>query len=183
MNLRTMRELVEQGRSQGILVYADGVPVGWCQFVPSEEIRRADVAASGADWYITCFVVDPRYRGQGASGAALRAAVEAIRRRGGGVVEGHATAIAPGLPPKPDRKDLYVDGDVLFWGGRGRVRYGVEVNGVGPVAALYRSGRSMHSAPLGGTVELYRREGFEAVAVLPRPKNAVADRVVMRRTV
>jgi hypothetical protein len=185
VNLNTMRELVAQGRSQGILVYDDGAPIAWCQFVPRDHLRLAEVAASGADWFITCFVVDPRYRRLGATRVALRAAVKAIGRRGGGIVEGHATAMAPGPAPEPepDRKDFYVDGDVLFWGGAARVRYGVDVEGVGPVAGLYRSRRSMHSAPLGGTVDLYRREGFDAVAVAPRPKAALADRVVMRRTV
>ena len=182
-NLRTMRGLVDQGRSSGILVYDRGAPVAWCQFVPKDRLRWTDVASSGAEWFITCFVVDPRYRGLGASAVALRAAVEAIRRRGGGVVEGHATAIAPGPAPKPDRKDLYQDGDVLFWGGVARVRYSFEVEGVGPVAALYRTRRSMNSAPLGGTVDLFRREGFEAVRVLPRAKSAIADRIAMRRTV
>ena len=181
-NLRTMRELVARGRSQGILVYDDGAPVAWCQFVPRDQLRQADVAASGADWFITCFVVEPRHRGFGASRVALRAAVQAIRRRGGGIVEARATAMAPGPPPTSDRKDVHVEGDILFWGGTARVRYGVEVDGGGPVAALYRSRRSMHGAPLGGTVDLYRQEGFEAVAVSPRPDTALADRIVMRRT-
>jgi GNAT superfamily N-acetyltransferase len=183
VNLRTMRSLVAEQRSQGVLVYDGRSPVGWCQFVSNDQLRARDVAASGADWYVTCFVVDPRYRGLGASATALRAAVDAIGRDGGGVVEGHATAIAPGTPPTSDDKDVHMEGDVLFWGGTARVRYGVEVDGVGPVAALYRSRRSMHAAPLGGTVDLYRREGFEAVGVLPRPKSALADRIVMRRTV
>ncbi len=183
VNLRTMRGLVEKRRSQGILVYDDGTPVGWCQFVPKDQLRLADVAGSGADWFITCFVIDPRARGLGATGVALRAALNAIGRKGGGVVEGHATAIVPGPPPKPERKEAYVDGDVVFWGGSAKLRFGVEVAGVGPVAAIYRSGRSMHGAPLGGTVDLYQREGFEAVGVLPRSKSALADRIVMRRTV
>ncbi len=76
----------------------------------------------------------------------------------------------------------------MFYGGSAKVRFAVEVDGVGPVAALYRSRRSMHGAPLGGTVDLFRREGFEAVAVLPRPASGRAaltqpDRIVMRRTV
>lgn len=183
VNLRTMRGLVEEGRSHGVLVYDDGAPVAWCQMVARDELRQADVAASGADWYITCFVVEPGYRGLGASSVALRAAVKAIAGRGGGVVEGRATAVVTDPPPKATSKDLYVDGDVLFFGGAARVRYGVEVEGAGPVAALYRSRRSMHSAPLGGTVELYRRAGFEAVGVAPRQKSALADRVIMRRTV
>lgn len=187
VNLCTMRGLVEQGRSQGILVYDDGTPVGWCQFVPKDKLRFTNAAASGAAWFVTCFVIDPRYRGLGATGVALRAAVKAIGRRGGGIVEGHATAIVPGPPPKPERKGAYLEGDVLFYGGSAKVRFEVEVEGVGPVTALYRSKRSMHGAPLGGTVDLFRREGFEAVAVLPRPTSGRAafmpDRIVMRRTV
>ncbi len=184
VNLCTMRGLVEQGRSQGILVYDDGLPVGWCQFVPKEELRRADVAASGAEWFVTCFVIDPRYRGLGATGVALRAAVEAIGRKGGGIVEGHATAIVPGPPPEPERKGSYIEDDVLFHGGSAKARFGFEIEGLGPVTALYRSKRSMHGAPLGGTMDLYRREGFEAVGVVPRrPSGQLADRIVMRRSV
>ena len=187
VNLRTMRGLVEQGRSQGILVYDGATPVGWCQFVPKDGLRFTDAAASGAAWYVTCFVIDPGYRGLGVTGVALRAAVEAIGRRGGGIVEGHATAIAPGPPPKSERKGAHREGDVWFKGGSAKLRFELEVAGVGPVAALYRSKRSMHGAPLGGSVEVFQREGFEAVAVLPRPTSGRAafmpDRIVMRRTV
>ncbi len=182
-NVCTMRELVEAGQSHGVLVYDDSDPIGWCQFLPNERLRRREIAASGADWYITCFVVEPRFRGIGASLVALRAAVKAIGRRGGGVIEGAATAIAPGPAPQSDRKDFYLDENILYWGGAAKVKYGFDVEGVGPVAALYRSRRSMHAAPLGGTVDLYRRAGFEPVAVLPRPRSALADRIVMRRTV
>jgi hypothetical protein len=184
VNLGTMRGLVEQGRSQGILVYDHGTPVGWCQFVPKNELRLTNPAASGAAWFVTCFVIDPQYRGLGATGIALRAAVKAIGRKGGGIVEGHATAMVPGPPPKPERKGTYIEGDVLFHGGSAKARFGLEVEGVGAVTALYRSKRSMHGAPLGGTMDLYRREGFEAVAVVPRrPSGQLADRIVMRRTV
>ncbi len=188
VNLGTMRGLVEHGRSQGVLVYEDGSPVGWCQFVPKDELRFTNAAASGAAWFVTCFVIDPRYRGLGATGVALRAAVKAISRKGGGIVEGHATAIAPEPPPKPERKGPHREGDVLFYGGSAKLRFGVDVEGVGPVAGLYRSRRSMHGAPLGGSVDLFRREGFEAVAVLPRPTSGRAaliqpDRILLRRTV
>jgi hypothetical protein len=133
---------------------------------------------------VTCFVIDPRYRGLGATGVALRAAVKAIGRRGGGIVQGHATAMVPGPPPKAERKGTYIDGDVLFSGGSARARFGLEVERVGTVTALYRSKRSMHGAPLGGTMELYRQAGFEAVAVLPRrPSGQIADRIVMQRSV
>jgi GNAT superfamily N-acetyltransferase len=188
VNLGTQRGLLEQGRSHGILVYEGATPVGWCQFVPKDELRLTDLAAEGAAWFVTCFVTDPRYRGHGVTGVALRAAVKAISRKGGGIVEGHATAIAPGPPPKPERRGTYIQGDVLFHSGTAMFLYRLEVEGVGPVTALYRSRRSMHGAPLGGTVDLYRRSGFEAVAVLPPPTSRqfaefMPDRIVMRRSV
>src|SRR4030081_3121936 len=36
------RALVERRRSHGILVYADGEPVGWCQYGPQEELPRIE---------------------------------------------------------------------------------------------------------------------------------------------
>lgn len=183
VNLGTMRGLVDEGRAHGVLVYDEGTPIGWCQFVAQPHLRARDETTAEANWFITCFVVEPVRRGRGVTAVALRAAISAIARRGGGVVEGWATAVAPGAPPRSERKDLHVDGDVLFWGGTGKVDYGVEVDGVGPVAALYRTGRSMHGAPLGGTVDVFQRVGFRAVRVLPRGKSALADRIVMRRTV
>lgn len=40
-------------------------------------------------WRITCFVVHKKYRRQGIAGVALRAALESIRKKGGGMVEGY----------------------------------------------------------------------------------------------
>jgi len=98
-NRRQKRELVEQGRSHGILVYADGEPVGWCQYGLKEELPRIDnnpgyrklVSAGDVQqlWRITCFVVDKRYRRRGVARAALHAALEAIRGKGGGLVEAY----------------------------------------------------------------------------------------------
>jgi len=93
------RRLVEEGRSHGILVFSEGVPVGWCQFGRREELPRIDAArkyraaaAGGAPanlWRITCFAVDHEHRRQGVAAAALAAALQAIERRGGGVVEAY----------------------------------------------------------------------------------------------
>lgn len=98
-NRREKRELVEQGRSHGILVYAYGEPVGWCQYGPREELPRIDNSRKYRDlaperrlarlWRITCFVVDKKCRRRGIAGIALRAAVGAIRRKGGGFVEAY----------------------------------------------------------------------------------------------
>ncbi len=40
-------------------------------------------------WRITCFVVDKQYRRRGVASAALKAALEAIRKKGGGLVEAY----------------------------------------------------------------------------------------------
>ena len=39
-NRKRKKALVEQGRSHGILVYEDDVPVGWCAYGPKEEFPR-----------------------------------------------------------------------------------------------------------------------------------------------
>jgi GNAT superfamily N-acetyltransferase len=98
-NHREKRELVRNGRSHGILVYAEGKPVGWCQYGPSEELPRIDnnpkyrgLAPEGDMerlWRITCFVVDRKYQKRGVASAALKAALESIRNKGGGLVEAY----------------------------------------------------------------------------------------------
>lgn len=90
---------MESGRAHGILVYADGEPVGWCQYGPRDELPRVEqnrayrrFAPSGDPdklWRITCFVVPARYRRRGVASAALKAALQAIKRRGGGLVEAY----------------------------------------------------------------------------------------------
>lgn len=97
-NRRQKRALVEQGRAHGILVYANGVPVGWCQYGPREELPRIDnqriyrglAPDAGVKlWRITCFAVMKPYRRRGVASAALEAALESIRRQGGGLVEAY----------------------------------------------------------------------------------------------
>lgn len=98
-NRQQKRELVENGRSHGILVYSEGEPVGWCQYGSKEELPRIDNNLSyrrlalDSDvkrlWRITCFVVDRKYRRRGVASTALKAALEAIRNKGGGIVEAY----------------------------------------------------------------------------------------------
>ena len=97
-NRRQKRALVEQGRAHGILVYRKSEPVGWCQYGPAEELPRIDNQRAyrrlapqrgGKFWRITCFAVLKPYRKRGVASAALGAALEAIRRQGGGLVEAY----------------------------------------------------------------------------------------------
>jgi GNAT superfamily N-acetyltransferase len=158
------QELVGRRRAHGVLVYCDGEPIGWCQFGSVDELRidpwqgERDSGAGedeGADWRITCFVTDKRHRQRGVAGIALRAALDAIRKRGGGVVE--ASPIA------------------FFMGNAAAARAAERVvPGVGIVNAAHGSfGNVSHR----GTVAMFEDAGFEPVAIHRR------THVVMRRRV
>jgi GNAT superfamily N-acetyltransferase len=98
-NRQGKKALTELGCSHGIIVYAQGQPVGWCQYGPRQELPRIENnpnyrnLATGNNhmplWRITCFVVHRRYRRCGVARAALSAALAAIRSRGGGLVEAY----------------------------------------------------------------------------------------------
>jgi GNAT superfamily N-acetyltransferase len=100
-NRRDREELVRRGGSDGVLVYARGDPVGWCQFARREDLPRLErgrkyrlvpPARPGRPlWRITCFFVDRPYRRRGVAKLALEAALREIERRGGGVVEAFPT--------------------------------------------------------------------------------------------
>ena len=98
-NRRQKQTLVEKGCSHGILVYAKGEPVGWCQYAPAEELPRMDKnrkycnlapeLGSKKLWRITCFAVLKSYRKRGVATTALKAALRAIQKEGGGLVEAY----------------------------------------------------------------------------------------------
>lgn len=106
-NRRDKKDLVEKGRSHGILVYFDGEPVGWCQYGPKEELPRIDAGniykkisldnEGKRLWRITCFWVDRKYRNRGIASAGLKAALNSIRKKGGGLVEAYP-ATRKGFP-------------------------------------------------------------------------------------
>jgi GNAT superfamily N-acetyltransferase len=97
VNRRDKATLVREGRSHAILVYDGERPIGWCQYGPREELPRIDAGRGYRRvgpppdgrrlWRITCFFVDRAYRGKGVATFALQAALESIRRQGGGTVE------------------------------------------------------------------------------------------------
>jgi GNAT superfamily N-acetyltransferase len=99
-NLKEQKALVDERRSYGILVYSDSEPIGWCQFGPKSELpfSAGESESDKSKWRITCFVTDKRFRRHGVARVALRAAVEAIRRRGGGLIEAHPLAVDASWP-------------------------------------------------------------------------------------
>ena len=97
-NRREKKALIASGRSHGILVYSGREPVGWCQYGLRNELPRIDGMRKYRGhapksrqklWRITCFVVDKKHRRQGVATVALQAALESIRKKGGGLVEAY----------------------------------------------------------------------------------------------
>ena len=107
LNRKEKRTLVTKGRSHGILVYAGDQAVGWCQYGPKEELPRIDsgrnygkLDLSGVQarklWRLTCFFVDRDFRKKGVAGVALKAALNSIRKQGGGIVEAYPSTSKQG---------------------------------------------------------------------------------------
>src|SRR5207249_8797846 len=96
-NRRQKEKLVRNGRAHGVIVYANREPVGWCQYGPREELPQVDQSRNYRNlaptdekkklWRITCFVVDKNYRKSGVASTALKAVLEGIRNKGGGLAE------------------------------------------------------------------------------------------------
>ena len=157
------RSLVEERRAHGVLVYAGGEPIGWCQFGTVDELtidpwqRRDDRTGGDGEprWRITCFVTDKRYRRQGVAAIALRAALDAIRKRGGGVVEASPIAFCLRDPAEA------------------RVAERI-VSGVGAVNAAHGTFGNVSTQ---GTMTMFEAEGFVPVAIHRR------THVVMRLTI
>jgi GNAT superfamily N-acetyltransferase len=171
-NHQEKEELVNHGRSHGILVYANGEPVGWCQYGSRQELHgRGQPEPTTAEnservWRVTCFVVDRKHRRNGVAGLALRAALEAIRKKGGGLVEAFPVACWT-HGPKGTAGAVYVPG-------------------VGPVAPAWGSFGNVSTS---GIVSMFEKEGFEAVAVCGgaslrvRSQGAQGCHVLMRKVV
>lgn len=88
--------LVREGRAHASLVFVGADCVGWCQFGSPDELphihnERAYLATNPTlpDWRITCFFSGKGYRGKGVADAALKGAIEQIRKQGGGRIEGY----------------------------------------------------------------------------------------------
>lgn len=88
--------LVREGRAHASLVFHGTKCVGWCQFGSPRELprihnERAYMAANPElpDWRITCFFSGKGYRGNGVASAALKGAIDQIKKHGGGRIEGY----------------------------------------------------------------------------------------------
>ncbi|MEE9164157.1 MAG: GNAT family N-acetyltransferase [Thermoplasmata archaeon] len=102
-NKTTMRDIVDEGRVPGILLYKEGTPVGWCSIAPRDDFPRLNRSPllkpvdEEPVWSIVCFYVARAFRHQGINEKLLQAALAYAREQGVKFVEGY--------PLDTDRKD------------------------------------------------------------------------------
>jgi GNAT superfamily N-acetyltransferase len=97
-NRTDFRALVESGGAHGILAYAEGEPVGWCNIGPRDDFPRIvnsrvlQRASQVRRWSIACFYIRSAWRRRGVAQLLLEAAVAEAFRRGAEEVEGYPKA-------------------------------------------------------------------------------------------
>ncbi len=97
----------ESGSTSGLLAYADGEPVGWCNveprtafpYIPDVRIawkKRGEDRDDDSVWAAACFVTRTEVRYRGVSRALALAAVDFARELGARALEGYAMITEPG---------------------------------------------------------------------------------------
>jgi GNAT superfamily N-acetyltransferase len=98
---RRQRALVAAGRSQGVLAFADGEPVGWCAWARRTELPRLQrsptLACDDADrvFSLPCFFVKAGFRRKGVARVLLRHALKSIRAGSGRIAEAYPVRCPP----------------------------------------------------------------------------------------
>lgn len=95
-------DAIRSGQASGLLAYAGGKVVGWCNAGPRGACRNLQHIAKAVEdpgesvGSVRCFVVAPGSRGQGIATALLIAACEKFRRDALAIAEGYPkTTLAP----------------------------------------------------------------------------------------
>jgi GNAT superfamily N-acetyltransferase len=98
-NRRAFKKLIESGQAKGILAFDDKEPVGWCSFGKRLDFPRTETVKAyrrddiGDVWSINCFYLAKGYRGIGLAHQMAEAALRAIRRRRGKLIEAYPTTL------------------------------------------------------------------------------------------
>lgn len=98
-NRRAFKKLVISGEARGILAFHNDEPAGWCSFGRREDFPRLDrtrayhVNDAQDVWSINCFFLAPGYRGMGLAERMAEAAVKAICKAGGRIIEAYPTTL------------------------------------------------------------------------------------------
>ena len=106
-NRRAFRKLVESGEAHGIIAMSDGRPVGWCSFGRRSDFPRLERTKAYTRthkeqtenhevWSINCLFLNKDFRQQGLSQKMVEAAVKAIRRHKGKLIEAYPVPLTKG---------------------------------------------------------------------------------------
>jgi GNAT superfamily N-acetyltransferase len=81
-NRRDQQGRIQEGRTTGMLAYADGKVVGWCNATARAEFPSLATGEDDGVASVVCFVVSPPYRRHGIAAALLDGVVTTFRERG-----------------------------------------------------------------------------------------------------
>lgn len=106
-NRHSKRAHVDRGTVHQVLVYDGDECVGWCQFgspteLPNIKNRKKydEAAVAEPTWRIGCIFTGKGHREQGVAHAAVSAALEEIRKAGGGTVEAYPEQVEDRKPQR-----------------------------------------------------------------------------------
>lgn len=94
-NHKAFRKLVKAGEANGILAFDDSTPIGWCSFGRRTDFPRTETMKAYARtdidqvWSINCFFVRKEYRNSGLAEKMCEAAIKAITKRKGKIIESY----------------------------------------------------------------------------------------------
>ena len=92
---RAYKAIVAEGPPPGLLAYADGAAVGWCQVTRRDDLPvldRSHLLKRVDDqpvWSLSCFFVERGWRGRGLTTALTEAAKVYARERGARLLEAY----------------------------------------------------------------------------------------------
>jgi GNAT superfamily N-acetyltransferase len=81
-NRRDQQGRIQEGRTTGMLAYADGKVVGWCNATARAEFPSLATGEDDGVASVVCFVVSPPYRRHGIAAALLDGVVTTFHERG-----------------------------------------------------------------------------------------------------
>ncbi len=95
VNKADFHEVVRQGPPPGLLAFAGGLPVGWCQLTPRNALPwlehnwRLKPVDDLPVWAISCFYVRKGFRRKGVTAALISAALAVAREAGAPALEAY----------------------------------------------------------------------------------------------
>lgn len=105
-NKNSMKDIIWEGKTVGLLGLLDGEPVAWCAFSPREHFIRLEKSRvhkridKEEVWSIPCFFIDKNNRRKGLSTLLLKGVIDFAREQGIKIIE--AYPIVPREESIPD---------------------------------------------------------------------------------